>query len=142
MKQYRITTRSYAEDHIPDAAMAADDLAELKRLAGIGNGLLEDFTPVCADAREKPSVSPLGSVGTATDEKRQIEKNLNIKTGTPEWFQLYFARPELTGEKPVGDSPPESQRNPSYLLDKNGNQDADKVEKLAANLERKFRSSN
>lgn len=139
MKQYRITTRSYAEDHIPDAAMAADDLTEIKRLAG----LLEDYTvPMPADAKEKPSVSPVGSVGTATDEKRQIEKSLNIKTGTPEWFRLYFARPELTGEKPVGDEPPESERNPKYLLDKNGNADADKVEQLASNLERKLRSSN
>ena len=142
MKQYRITTQSYAQDHIPDAAMAADDLAELKRLAGLGNGLLEDFTPICADAREKPSTSPIGSVHTNTAEKRQIERQLNIKTGTPEWFRLYFARPELTGEKPVGDSPPETERNPSYLLDKNGNADADKVEKLASKLERKFRSSN
>ena len=139
MKQYRITTRSYAEDHIPDAVMAADDLAEIKRLAG----LLEDYTvPMPADAKEKPSVSPVGSVGTATDEKRQIEKSLNIKTGTPKWFRLYFARPELTGEKPVGDEPPESERNPKYLLDKNGNADADKVEQLASNLERKLRSSN
>lgn len=142
MKQYRITTQSYAQDHIPDAAMAADDLVELKRLAGLGNGLLEDFTPICADAREKPSTSPIGSVHTNTAEKRQIERQLNIKTGTPEWFRLYFARPELTGEKPVGDSPPETERNPSYLLDKNGNADADKVEKLASKLERKFRSSN
>jgi hypothetical protein len=143
MKQYRITTRSYAQDHIPDAALAPDDLAEIKRLAGLGTGLLEDYTiPVPADAKERPSSSPVGSVGTSTDEKRQIEKQLNIKTGTPEWFRLYFARPELTGEKPVGDAPPEAERNPKYLLDKNGHSDADKVEKLGSELERKLRSSN
>jgi len=142
MKQYRITAPSYAQDHIPDAAMASDDLAELRRLAGLGNGLLEDFTPICADAKEMPSTSPIGSVHTNTAEKRQIERQLNIKTGTPEWFRLYFARPELTGEKPVGDAPPETERNPRYMLDQNGNADADKVEKLASKLERKFRSSN
>jgi hypothetical protein len=60
MKQYRITAPSYAQDHIPDAAMASDDLAELKKLAGLGNDLLEDFTPICADAREMPSMSPVG----------------------------------------------------------------------------------
>jgi hypothetical protein len=141
MKQYRITAPSYAQDHIPDAAIAADDLAELKQLAGIGAGLLEDFMPVSVDAREMPSTSPVGSVGTATDTKRQIEKQLNIKTGTPEWFRLYFARPELTGEKPVGDAPPESERNPGYLLNKDGNADADRVEQLASRLERKFRNS-
>jgi len=141
MKQYRITAPSYAQDHIPDAAMASDDLTQLRRLAGLGNGLLEDVMPVSVDAREMPSSSPVGSVGTATDTKRQIEKQLNIKTGTPEWFRLYFARPELTGEKPVGDTPPESERNPAYLLNRDGHADADQVEKLASKLERKFRDS-
>ena len=140
MKQYRITAPSYAQDHIPDAAIAADDLVELRRLAGLGAGLLEDFTPICADARDMPSMSPVGSVGTATDTKRQIEKQLNIKTGTPEWFRLYFARPELTGEKPVGDAPPDVERNPAYLLNKDGHADADQVEKLATRLERKYRN--
>jgi len=26
----------------------------------------------------------------------------NIKPGTPEWFQLWFSKPYLTGEKSVG----------------------------------------
>lgn len=139
MKQYRITAPSYAEDHIPDAAMAADDLAEIRRLAG----LTEDFTPVCADAREKPSMSPVGSNISITGmEKQRIEKQLDIKAGTPEWFQLWFSRPYLTGEKPVGDAPPDTDRNPAYLIDKTGKADAHKVEKLASQLERKFRSSN
>jgi hypothetical protein len=38
-------------------------------------------------------------------EKRKLEKANNIKPGTPEWFQLWFSRPYLTGEKPVGDAP-------------------------------------
>lgn len=35
-------------------------------------------------------------------EKRQLEKKHNIKPGTPEWFQLWFSLPKLTGEKPIG----------------------------------------
>jgi hypothetical protein len=35
-------------------------------------------------------------------EKSRLMKEYNIKPGTPEWFQLWFSRPYLTGEKPVG----------------------------------------
>lgn len=35
-------------------------------------------------------------------EKRQLEKKHNIKPGTPEWFQLWFSLPYMTGEKPIG----------------------------------------
>ena len=34
-------------------------------------------------------------------EKRRLEREHNIKPGTPEWFQLYFSLPYLTGEKPI-----------------------------------------
>jgi hypothetical protein len=85
-----------------------------------------------------PAISPVGTVGdTPTGTKRQIEKDLNIKVGTPEWFRLYFARPELTGEKPVGDEKPESEPNPRYLLDKDGRANPDRVQDLSAELDRK-----
>jgi hypothetical protein len=29
-------------------------------------------------------------------------KKHNIQPGTPEWFQLWFSLPYMTGEKPVG----------------------------------------
>ena len=38
---------------------------------------------------------------TGTDKAELMKKN-NIKPGTPEWFQLWFSRPYMTGEKPVG----------------------------------------
>lgn len=34
-------------------------------------------------------------------EKRRLEKEHNIRPGTPEWFKLWFSLPYLTGEKPV-----------------------------------------
>lgn len=141
MKQYRIVTRSYAEDHIPDAAMAADDLSQIKQLAGLGNGLLENFAaPTQGD--DVTATSPVGSDSDQPySEKRRLERELSIKTGTPEWFRLYFARPELTGEKPIGDEKPDAEPNPSYLLDTNGKADTDKVSALADKLEKQFRSN-
>jgi len=141
MKQYRITTRSYAEDHIPDAVMASDDLAKLKQLAGIGAGLLEDYTvPMPADAKDRPSMSPVGSNISITGmEKQRLEKQLHIVPGSPEWFRLWFSRPYLTGEKPVGDAPPDAERNPRYLLDKNGQANQEKVEKFSSAMDKKNR---
>jgi len=135
MKQYRITAPSYADDHIPDAAMAAEDLADLKRLAGIKN-LLE--TSVGLQQDHKEPFSPVGSnISNTGMEKQRLEKELHIVPGTPEWFQLWFSRPYLTGEKPVGDDLPSHEDNPSYLLKKDGSQDADKVSSLADKLEKK-----
>lgn len=147
MKQYRITAQDHSRDHIPDAVMAPDELADIRHLAGLGRGLLEDLTPISmtptsADAKDMPSMSPVGSNISITGmEKQRLQKQLHIVPGTPEWFQLWFSRPYLTGEKPVGDAPPEAERNPAYLIDKNGNADTDKVEQLASKLERKFRNS-
>jgi len=141
MKQYRITTRSYAQDHIPNAVMAEDDLTDLRRLAGLGQDLLEDYTvPMPADAKEQPSMSPVGSNISITGmEKQRLEKHLHIVPGSPEWFRLWFSRPYLTGEKPVGDEPPDAERNPRYLLDKNGQANADRVEKFSSEMTEKNR---
>jgi hypothetical protein len=116
MKQYRITSENFVlqgETGSPDAYIAADELAELKRLAGIGTlGLLEDYQAggkdpaMHDDATDKDMPSPVGSNISITGmEKRNLEKQHNIKPGTPEWFQLWMSRPYLTGEKPVGDAP-------------------------------------
>ena len=116
MKQYRITSADFVlpgETGDADAYMAADDLAELKRLAGIGTlGLLEDYTagghdPVAHEqSQDRDMPSPVGSNISITGmEKRNLEKQYKIKPGTPEWFQLWMSKPYLTGEKPVGDAP-------------------------------------
>jgi hypothetical protein len=60
------------------------NIAELKKLAGIS----------------------VQSYGEATSERatnfRQIERDKNIEPGTDEWFKLWFSKPLLTGEMPVG----------------------------------------
>lgn len=66
------------------------EIWELKRLAGISG--FEGLT-----VYEGSNISITGN------EKQQLEKKHNIKPGTPEWFQLWFSLPYLTGEKPVGD---------------------------------------
>ena len=33
-------------------------------------------------------------------DRAQYERDNNIKRGSPEWFKLWFARPDLTGESP------------------------------------------
>jgi hypothetical protein len=66
------------------------DIADLKRLAGINE--FKGYTPY-----EGSNVSITGN------EKGQLMKKHNIRPGTPEWFKLWFSKPYLTGEKPIGD---------------------------------------
>ena len=65
------------------------ELSELKRLAGITE--FRGYQPY-----EGSNISITGN------EKQYLEKKHNIKPGTPEWFQLWFSLPYLTGEPPVG----------------------------------------
>lgn len=67
------------------------NLDELRKLAGLGGN--------SATINNGSNVSLTGS------EKRRLEREHNIKPGTPEWFQLWFSRPYLTGEQPVSESP-------------------------------------
>ena len=62
------------------------DLETLKRLSGIPNN-------------SEPSVGEnISHTGT---EKAEYQRKHNIRPGTDEWFQLWFARPYMTGENPM-----------------------------------------
>ena len=76
------------EQQVPDAHLAEDDLRELQRLAGV-EPRVESQTGI--------NISNTGM------EKQRLEREHNIQPGTPEWFQLWFSLPYLTGEKPVKD---------------------------------------
>ena len=65
------------------------ELEELKRLAGI-------YERHGWKQYDGPNLSITGT------EKQYYEAKLDIKPGTPEWFKLWFARPKLTGENPLG----------------------------------------
>ena len=74
----------------------SDPIKDLQQLAGIKKNQ-------SAAANKDGSLSPVGSNISITGmEKRRLEKEHNIKPGTDEWFQLWFSRPYLTGEPPVG----------------------------------------
>lgn len=60
------------------------DLDELRKLAGINE--FKGYTPY-----EGSNISVTGS------EKREIEREKNIKPGDKEWFELWFSRPYWTG---------------------------------------------
>lgn len=66
------------------------ELSELKKLAGI-----TEFKGY--RSYEGSNISITGN------EKAELMRKNNIRPGTPEWFQLWFSLPYLTGEYPVGD---------------------------------------
>lgn len=96
MKQYRITTEQLNQDSNKDCYLAPEDpIHELKALAGLGG--------LGGAARLQEYRGMQGSNISATgDSKGELMKKHNIKPGTPEWFQLWFSLPYMTGEKPVG----------------------------------------
>jgi hypothetical protein len=128
MKQLRITAEHFVprgEQGHPDAGMHPDDLRRLRQLAGLT--LAEDYysagghdpaidTPNDCDQN---TPSPVGSnISTTGMEKRQLEKAHHIRPGSPEWFQLWFSKPYLTGEKPIGDGPaPQYKKLHNHALD-------------------------
>ena len=68
-------------------------LEELQRLAGIR---VEGYGNSVRRTAEGSNISITGT------EKARLQKKHNIEPGTPEWFQLWFSLPYLTGEKPTG----------------------------------------
>jgi hypothetical protein len=73
-----------------------DDLDQIKQLAGINQniGRLQEY-------KGEGTVSTEGSnMSVTANEKIQYQKEHNVQPGTPEWFQLWFSKPYLTGEKP------------------------------------------
>ena len=64
-----------------------NELDRIKQLAGVDKISTED------SIGENLSIT-----GT---EKAQYQRKHKIKTGSPEWFKLWFARPKLTGENPM-----------------------------------------
>lgn len=63
---------------IPEKDMSLD---ELKRLSGVD------------EATKKAAI-------VTQSNKAEYMREHNIKPASPEWFQLWFAKPDLTGENP------------------------------------------
>lgn len=47
------------------------------------------------------SVDDGSNISVTGTEKARLQRKHRIRPGTPEWFQLWFSRPYLTGEKPI-----------------------------------------
>lgn len=74
-----------------------DPILELKKLAGIS--LTPGLNQGCL--HEYKGETPKGSnISYTAQEKVDYQHKHNIQPGTPEWFQLWFSKPYLTGEKP------------------------------------------
>lgn len=62
-----------------------------------------DTSTTVNDIKKLAGIAPSndGAVAAASDniDRRKIERERNIKPGTPEWFKLWFAKPGLTGER-------------------------------------------
>lgn len=96
-REYRITTANVTAPSDNDCVLSPDDPASdiqrLQFLGGIG---------VCSRLHEYNAQAPEGSnISKTAMEKVRIMKEQDIQPGTPEWFQLWFSLPYLTGEKPV-----------------------------------------
>ena len=93
MRQIRLTSNDFVhegESAEPDAVLDVNDpVNELKVLAGVSS--------------QKPNWQTYEGVNISRTgmEKRELEKKHNIQPGTPEWFQLWFSLPYMTGEPPV-----------------------------------------
>jgi hypothetical protein len=104
MRQYNITSEHIPQDSSDDAYLAPDDpLQELKivqYLAGLGaEARLQEYRAKNAHNNE---INKGSNVSLTGNEKGELMKKNNIKPGTDEWFKLWFSRPYLTNEKPVG----------------------------------------
>lgn len=96
MKQYKITTEHLNQDSSEDCYLAPDDpiheIKVMQYLAGLGgNARLHEYK-----ANQGSNISVTGM------NNQELERKHNIRPGTPEWFQLWFSLPYLTGEKKVG----------------------------------------
>jgi len=101
MKQYKITTEHIPQDSDDDCYLdPTDPIQELKvvqYLAGLGGeARLQEYRAHTAEVNKGSNIT------VTAMEKVKLMKENNIQPGTPEWFRLWFSRPYLTHEKPVG----------------------------------------
>jgi hypothetical protein len=87
MKQYRITTENLNQDSLEDCFIdPSDPINELKiiqHLAGLGS-----------DARlHEYRVQQGSNISVTGNNKGQIQREHNIKPGTPEWLSCGFLSP-------------------------------------------------
>lgn len=95
MKQYKITSDNIAPvNEQDDCYLAPNDPAhEIRRLQFLGGLGGEQRL-----AEYRNSQRTIENITHTAAENARIMRERNIKPGTPEWFQLWFSLPYLTGE--------------------------------------------
>lgn len=68
-----------------------NELDQIKKLAGINN----------FNGLKEYAIDDGSNISITGNQKGELMRKHNIKPGTPEWFQLWFSKPYLTGEPPV-----------------------------------------
>lgn len=64
---------------------------------------LEDLKKLAGVRTNRNTINTEGmNISVTGTEKAKLMRKHNIKPGTQEWFQLWFSKPYLTGEKPIG----------------------------------------
>lgn len=64
---------------------------------------LEDLKKLAGVCTSRNTINTEGmNISVTGTEKAELMRKHNIKPGTQEWFQLWFSKPYLTGEKPIG----------------------------------------
>jgi len=93
MKQYRITSQDLNQDSADDCYLDPNDpIQEMKILSGLGG--------LGGEARlHEYRVNQGSNISVTGNEHGRIQREQNIKPGTPEWFKLWFSLPHMTGEK-------------------------------------------
>jgi len=84
MKQYRITTENISQDSDDDCYLApTDPIHELKIAHALGGLGAEAKLAEYKTTLKQPMVG---------SNKGQIQREQNIKPGTPAWFELWFGK--------------------------------------------------
>lgn len=105
MKQYRITSEHFVpqgETGDTDAVMHADDLAQIKKLAGLiteaGAGMYTGIGTNVPNTDPGKSLSPVGSnISYTAQERNDLLKEYHVMPGTDLWFLINFSLPYLNG---------------------------------------------
>lgn len=82
MKQYYITKENITQDSQEDCYLAPDDPIHELKISQFMGGLGSEQRLAEYRAKQKES--------TVSCDKGRIMKEMNIKPGTPAWFELWF----------------------------------------------------
>lgn len=89
MRQYRITTENLNQSSEDDAYLAPDDPIHELKIVQYLNGLGAEARLAEYRARKSPINNENNTILSGS-EKRQYERDHNIKPGDPAWFELWF----------------------------------------------------